>query len=29
MVEFIVGLFIGIFLASIIFLFINGIDSDE
>lgn len=29
MMEFIVGLFIGMFLASIIFLFINGIDSDE
>ena len=29
MVEFIVGLFIGIFIASIIFLFVNGIDSDE
>ena len=29
MVEFIVGLFVGMFLASIMFLFVNGIDSDE
>lgn len=29
MMEFIVGLFVGMFLASIMFLFINGIDSDE
>ena len=29
MLEFTIGLFIGMFLASIIFLFINGIDSDE
>ena len=29
MMEFIVGLFVGMFLASIMFLFVNGINSDE
>jgi hypothetical protein len=29
MMEFIVGLFVGMFLASIMFLFVNGLDSDE
>lgn len=29
MVEFIVGLFVGMFLASIMFLFANDLDSDE
>lgn len=29
MMEFIVGLFVGMFLASIVFLFVNGTDSDE
>lgn len=29
MLEFIVGLFVGMFLASIVLLFVNGIDSDE
>ena len=29
MVEFIVGLFVGMFLASIMFLFVNDTDSDE
>ena len=29
MLEFIIGFFVGMFIAAIMFLFINGIDSDE